>query len=134
MKTKTIKQKAIIPASPEKVYKALLSSKEHAAFTGAEAKISAKQGGFFSAHGGYITGKNLKLVKGKKIIQTWKATEPNWPETHFSEVIFELKKKGNGTEIIFTHNEVPAVSAKTFADGWKQYYWIPMKKYFKSKK
>lgn len=44
MKTKTIKQKAIFPASPEKVYKALMNSKEHSAFTGAEAKIKDKVG------------------------------------------------------------------------------------------
>ena len=134
MKTTTIKQVAIIPASPEKVYKALLSSKEHSEFTGAEAKISDKIGGEFSAHGGYITGRNIKLVKGKMIVQSWKPTESNWPDTHWSEAIFELRKKGTGTEIMFTHKEVPAASAKTFANGWKEYYWKPMAAYFKKKK
>ena len=134
MKTKTIKQKAIIPASPEKVYKALMSSKEHSAFTGADAKISDKVGAKYSAHGGYIDGKNLKLVKGKKIVQSWKAAEPNWPDGHFSTVTFDLKKNSKGTEITFTHDEVPAGNAKSLANGWKEYYWKPMKKYFQSKK
>lgn len=73
-------------------------------------------------------------MKGKKIIQSWKVTDANWPETHFSEVIFELKKKGIGTEINFTLELVPAASAKTFVNGWKKYYWQPMKAYFAKNK
>ncbi len=134
MKTKTIKQKAILPAEPSAVYKALMNAKEHSAFTGAEAKIKDKVGTSFSAYRGYIVGKNLKLVKGKMIIQTWKAGESNWPEGHFSQVTFELKKKGNGTEISFTHSDVPTANAKSISNGWKLYYWNPMKEYFSKKK
>lgn len=134
MKTKTIKQKTILPAEPSAVYKALMSSTEHSAFTGAEAKIKDKVGTSFSAHGGYIIGKNLKLVKGKKIVQSWKAAESNWPEGHLSQVTFELKKKGKGTEIIFTHSNVPSANVKSLGNGWKKYYWNPMKEYFKNKK
>jgi len=134
MKTKIIKQKAVIPAPPERVYKALMSSKEHTAFTGTEANIKDKAGEKFSTYDGYVEGKNLKLVKGKKIVQSWKAAENNWPDGHFSEVTFELKKKGSGTEIIFTHKEVPAEYAKSLSDGWKEYYWEPMTEYFKLKK
>ncbi len=134
MKTKTIKQKAVIPASPEKVYNALMHSKEHSAFSNSGVKIKDKVGTSFSAYDGYIEGKNLKLVKGKKIVQSWKAAESNWPKGHLSEVIFELKKKGIGTEIIFTHKDVPAEYAKSISDGWKDYYWNPLKEYFKTKR
>lgn len=134
MKTKTIKQKALIPASPEKVYRALMSSQEHTAFTGAAARVKDKTGTKFTAYDGYIEGKNIKLVKGKQIIQTWKAGEANWPTGHFSKVKYELKKKGNATEIVFTHSDVPAANAKSLSSGWKEYYWKPMTAYFKTKK
>ena len=134
MKTKTIKQKTILPAEPNVVYKTLMNAKAHSSFTGSEANIKDKAGAKFTAYGGYIEGKNLKLVKGKKIVQSWKAAETNWPEGHFSRVTFELKKKGNGTEIIFTHSHVPAANAKSISNGWKSYYWNPMKEYFNKKK
>ena len=134
MKTKTIKQKAIIPAEPMQVYDLLMGSKGHAAFTDHAAKVTDKVGAKFTAYDGYISGKNLKLVKGKKIVQSWKAAETEWPEKHWSEVIFELKKKGKGTEIIFTHKEVPAPLVKSLSNGWKEYYWKLMKEYFNSKK
>ena len=134
MKTKTIKQKIILSAEPSAVYKALMNAKEHAAFTGAATTVKDKVGAKFAAYDGYIEGKNLKLVKGKKIVQTWKAGEGNWPEGHFSTVIFELKKKGNGTQISFTHSDVPVANAKSINNGWRLYYWNPMKEYFNKKK
>ena len=130
MKTKTIKQKAFVPAEPSAVYKALMNSKEHSAFTGAKATIKDKAGMKFTAYDGYISGKNLELIKGKKIVQSWSAGESNWPDGHFSKVTFELKKKGTGTKIIFTHSNVPVANAKSLSNGWKQFYWNPMKKYF----
>ena len=66
--TKTIKQIILIPATPEEVYDALIDEKKHAEFTGAKAKIDPKIGGKFTAWDGYIFGKNLELVKGKKIV------------------------------------------------------------------
>ena len=78
LKTTTITQKVVIPASPEEVYDAFMDAKKHSAFTGAKATSDAKVGGEFSAWDGYITGKNLELEKGKRIVQEWITTE--WPE------------------------------------------------------
>lgn len=130
MKTKTIKQKAIIPASPLEVYNALTDSKKHTAFTRAKAKVSTKEGGAYTAYDGYITGKNIKLVPGKKIVQTWRAVDGVWPEEHESEVTFDLKKHPKGTEISFTHKNVPASQVAEFTKGWKDFYWAPLKEYF----
>ena len=68
-KTRTIRQKVIISASPEDVYDAFMDPKKHAAFTGGEASGSSKVGGEFSAWDGYITAKNLDLKNGQKIVQ-----------------------------------------------------------------
>jgi activator of HSP90 ATPase len=140
MKTKTIKQGGMFPASPERIYKILMDSKLHSKFTGDVAKISKKVGGKFSAFSGYITGKNLVLQPGKKIVQAWRGSE--WPKGHMSEVTYLLKPakspKGHlgesafggkgGTKLMFTHKGVPANDYKDKVKGWKKYYWEPLKK------
>lgn len=130
---KTIKQKVLLQANPASVYKALMNSKEHSKFTESEVNIKDKAGSKFTAYDGYIEGKNIELVKGKKIVQNWKANESNWPEGHYSLVTFNLKKKGNSTELNFIHSEVPSANAKSLSNGWKKFYWAPMKEYFKNK-
>ena len=126
MKMKTIKQGAKFASSPETVYKYLMDSKLHTKFTGDVAKISKKVGGKFSAFSGYITGKNLVLQPGKKIVQAWTTTE--WPKWHMSEVTYLLKKAKGGTKLMFTHKNVPAYDYKDKTSGWKKYYWEPLKK------
>jgi activator of HSP90 ATPase len=69
-KTGTKRQKVLIPnSSPELIYRALLSSKQHSAFTGSPAKINSRVRATFSAWDGYIFGKNIELQNGKKIVQ-----------------------------------------------------------------
>lgn len=66
MKVTTIKQNAVIPATPDEVYEAFIDAKKHSAFTGSKATCNPKIGGKFTAWDGYISGKNLELEKGKK--------------------------------------------------------------------
>ena len=131
MKTKTIKQGAMFAASPMRVYKALMDSKQHSKFTGDVAKISKRVGGKFSAFSGYIIGTNLVLQPGKKIVQAWRSSD--WPKGHMSEVIFLLKKAPKGTKLMFTHKSVPANDVKDKTSGWKDYYWQPLKKFLEKK-
>lgn len=130
MHTTTISQTVSLPATPIQVYQALLSSKNHSAFTGDEARMSARVGGTFSAFSGYITGKNLALHPGKTIIQEWRAEEEHWPADHFSVATFELKAARSGTTLMFSQTGVPIEHAKSIANGWKAYYWEPLKKFF----
>lgn len=131
MKTKSFKQKVTIAgASPKEIYEALMDSKMHTAITGGAAKISKKVGGAFSAYDGYAIGKNLELIEGKKIVQTWRPVDSTWPEDHDSEIIFELKKSVKGTEISFTHKNVPVERVDEFKKGWIDFYWQPLKVYF----
>ena len=50
-----------IPASPDEIYAAWMSSEGHAAMTGGEAHIGPKVGDEFDAWDGYIHGKTLEL-------------------------------------------------------------------------
>ena len=130
MKTKTIHQSIWLPAKPEEVYNAFLDEKQHSKFTGAKAKISPKVGGKFSLWDGTIYGVTLKLEKNKKIVQSWRSSD--WEdEDHFSEVQFEFSPEKNGTKLVLIHKKVPVENSEDISDGWKQFYWKPLKEYFK---
>jgi len=126
-----IRQKVLIPNStPEKVYKAFLSSREHGKFTGSQAKISARRGAKFTTWDGYISGKNLSLEKGKKIEQEWRTTE--FPEGYPDSILkISLKKKGDSTELSMIQSKVPASQVKRYDEGWHTSYWKPLEAYFK---
>jgi uncharacterized protein YndB with AHSA1/START domain len=129
MKTGTIRQSVTIRASPNAVYDAIMTTRGHAGFTGAKARISPKIGGKFSAWDGYIHGTNLELVRGKKIVQAWVPTEETWPEGHESIVRFQLSRTATGTRLKFTHEKVPVEHVGHLAQGWKDHYWAPLKAY-----
>jgi activator of HSP90 ATPase len=131
VKTKTIRQAITLPASPEEVYDAWMDSKKHSAFTGGKAVISQKVDGAFTVFDGYASGKNLALVPGKKIVQSWKAAEGGWPDEYYSELTVSLKAKGKATVLSFVQTGVPEGSAADVAQGWKDYYWTPLKEFFK---
>lgn len=125
MKTKTIKQTVTFPASPHEIYELLMNSKKHAKFSGGAANVSAKVGGRVEAYDGYIEGKNVELVKDKKIVQDWRASD--WPEGVWSVVRFELEPTKTGTRLSFTQTGVPQEFVSDITTGWKEFYWTPMK-------
>jgi len=126
--TKILKQTINFEVDPETVYEALMDPKIVEQYTGQKAKIGQKVGDKFTAYGDYIEGINLELIKGKKIVQSWRASD--WPKEHYSEVIFDLKKEGKGTKLIFTQNNIPKEQFKEIEKGWEDYYWEPMREMF----
>jgi uncharacterized protein YndB with AHSA1/START domain len=129
MKFEVIKQVAIIDASPIEVYEAYVDPKKHATFTGDTATGTARVGGRFAAGNGYISGKYLKLEKGKRILHEWTTTE--WPKGYPPSLVeLVLKPKGKRTELTMIHSKVPAEQAADYDQGWKDFYWEPMKRYF----
>ncbi len=131
--TGIIRHTFLIPlASPEEIYRAFVSSREHTEVTRSEAKCSAKVGGRFTAWDKYISGKNLELVEGKKIVQEWKTSE--WPQGYEPSILkIFLKKKGGGTQLSMTQSRVPASQVDQYDKGWYESYWEPLKQYFRTK-
>jgi activator of HSP90 ATPase len=134
MKTKTIKQSATFSATPEQVYHLIMDQKKHEAFTGAKASMSTSINGKFSVFDGYCRGYNIELVEGKKIVQAWHFEEEGWPEEHYSLCTFLFEKDGDKTKLSFLQTGIPEESAESLKEGWKKYYWGPMKAYLKEKK
>lgn len=116
-----------INAPAAKVYKALLDSAQHAAFTGAPAEISTTEGGAFSAHGGMVHGRNIALIPNSRIIQAWRIK--NWPEGVFSIARFELSEEGGKTRLVFDQAGIPDDALAHIDGGWKTMYWEPLNQY-----
>lgn len=132
MKTGAIRQSVVLPGTPEEVYRALMTTAGHEEFTGVPARISPRVGGSFMAWDGYIHGKNLELVPGKRIVQTWRPSEDGWPVRHFSKVTYLLSKAPRGTRLRFAHTGVPLDHVGHLRAGWKESYWEPLSKYLKT--
>ncbi len=133
MKTDSLKVSAVIPAAREAVYKAWLNDKEHGAMTDTPAaKISARVGGKFTAGGGYMWGKTLELDPPRRIVQSWRTTE--FPEeAPDSRLEIDLEEARGGTRITITQTEIPSGQGESYRQGWIDYYFTPMKKYFSRK-
>ena len=128
-----IEQTVIVSGTPEEVYEAFMDAKKHTKFTGSKATSNPVIGGKFTAWDGYIAGKNLDLKKGKLIVQEWVDTD--WPEGYPpSRLELTLKKVPEGTEIHMSHSQIPASRAEELKEGWNEFYWEPMKKYFLKQK
>jgi len=126
----TITQKIIIKATPTEVYDAFIDPKKHSEFTGSKATGKPVVGSKFTAWDGYIQGKNLELEKGKRIVQEWVTTD--WPKNFPpSRLELNFKDLGGKTEITMVHLDVPAVQEDELKQGWKDFYWEPLKDYFR---
>jgi activator of HSP90 ATPase len=122
---KSIRQTVTFKASPHEVYEALMDEKKHAAFTGGGAKISRRVGGRFVIYDGEIEGKNLELVPDQKIVQSWRYSD--WPEGHYSTVSFSLEEIEKGSRLVFLQTGVPDDKYEDIKQGWKDFYWEPLK-------
>jgi activator of HSP90 ATPase len=129
----TITQKVIIPkVSPKQVYEAYVDPKKHSEFTGSEATGKPVVGGKFTAWDGYISGKFLELEEGKRLVQEWTSTD--FPEDALpSKLELTFREVPKGTEIVMVHSNVPKDQEDETAEGWTEFYWEPLKQYFKKK-
>ena len=126
--SKKIEQTVFFKATIHEVYEALMDSEKHAAFTNSSAAISREEGGAYTAYDGYITGKNLELVPDQKIVQSWRAED--WPEGQFSRIQFIFRPVKEGTQLDFTHSDLPEGTEDEFTQGWIDNYWEPLKAFF----
>lgn len=124
-----IHQEVTFQARPQDVYALLLTSEKFSDMSGgAPAGISPEVGGAVSLFGGQIEARNLELVEGTRIVQSWRAG--NWPEGVHSVVRFELVSDGDKTKIFFDQAGFPEGAEEHLEPGWHKMYWDPMKAMF----
>lgn len=116
------------PVSPSEIYNAWLDSVHHTRMTGGLANMSLKENETFSAWDGYITGQNIKLIKDKEIVQSWRTSDFKENDED-SKLNIKLKATDKGTELLLIHTDIPKGDSN-YKQGWEDHYFMPMKKYF----
>jgi uncharacterized protein YndB with AHSA1/START domain len=120
---------ATIPASPQEIYEAWLDSLGHSEMTGGEASMSDEVGAEVSAWDGYINGRNLELIPGERIVQTWRTSE--FAKEHDDSVIsIVLREVSGGALLTLEHSNVPDDHRSYEEGGWQSNYFEPMVVYF----
>ena len=130
MKTRTLTQTVTFKATPKAVYEMIMNSQKHGSLSGTKAKISRRVGGPFSAWDGHITGYNLALKPGRKVVQAWRAT--GWWPNHYSVAIFDIQRVRGGSRLRFNQIGIPPHRYSGHYRGWIETYWTPMKEFLET--
>ena len=119
---KTITQKVVFKnATAKQLYDLYMDPKKHTLVTGAATRTSGKEGSSFNS-GGYITGKNLRIIKDKLITQSWRAAD--WSKDDLDSIfLLTFEQKGRDAVLNMVHANVPDKHANAIDKGWYTYYW-----------
>jgi uncharacterized protein YndB with AHSA1/START domain len=108
IKTRTIRLRVFIHASPREVFKAISEPEILTRWFMDNATLSHRKGGHYSftwKGGPTHTGRVLEFVQGKRIALTWQ-----WPgkeEQLVTKLKLSLEPKEGGTVLKFTHSGFP---------------------------
>ena len=121
-----------VPANPRQVYDAWLDSRSHAKMTGDRpATVTANEGRRFAALRGFVSGKNVTLEPGRRIVQTLRTKEFLESDAD-SQIEVLLEPVAGGTRVTIHHTNVPDHLGKYRDAGWQSNYFEPMKRFFGS--
>jgi activator of HSP90 ATPase len=119
----------LLPVAPEEVWAAWVDGPRHTAMTGAPATCDARPGGAFTAWDGYNRGTNLVLEPSHRIVQSWRTSQFSATDAD-SRLEILITSEDGGTRIRLLHTNIPAGQGPSYAAGWEQYYFAPMRRYF----
>ena len=129
--TPIIQQSVRFRTTPQALFDLYMDSKKHSRSTGAPARISRKSGSKFTAFGKQLEGKTLHVVRGKQIVQFWRAA--HWKKEDSSILVLNFSRVAGGAQIDLVHIGVPSYDQKGVRKGWPKYYWRPWKKFLSQK-
>ena len=122
-------QRYRIIAKSDKVWDALVNPKTIEKWGGGPAVMEDKIGFEFSLWGGDVYGKNIEVERYKKLVQEWYGGEWNRP----SIVTISLNADGHCTEVLLEQKDIPLEEIKEINEGWRDYYFEPLKKLLEEK-
>ncbi len=127
----SIRVSAVFPTTPQDLYAAWLDSERHGAFTGLTATVESHIGGRHTAWDGYIEGEILELEPNRRILQSWRSLDfPADAPNSRLEVLLHSTSDG-GVEMTLVHSEIPEGQGSDYEEGWFEYYFKPMQRYFR---
>ncbi len=129
MGKEALRVSTVLAASPQVVYRAWFDASQHAAFTKQTAKLDDFIGGKFALRDGKITGRNMALEFGRRLVQSWRSADfPRGAPDSRLEIVFE--SVGAGTRMTVMHSELPEGFAEPLRAFWAEAYGAPMTDYF----
>lgn len=133
-KISKIEKKIQITASIKRVWAALTQPAALGGWMGDpdSIKVTLRVGGRYKFFGGETTGKITHLAKPASLEYTWRQSSwlKEWPD---SVVRWELKSKGERTQVRLTHSNFPNKEERDGHDeGWDIYFLKPMKEWLES--
>jgi len=123
---KDFKKYFIIPATPEDVFAALTNTFTIELWTGYKAIMDDQPGTEFSLWDGDITGRNLEVIKDKKLVQEWYFGD----QVEKSLVTIKLFENKKGTQVELIHTNIPDEDYENITEGWINYYFGAIKEFF----
>ncbi|HKC50459.1 MAG TPA: ester cyclase [Myxococcota bacterium] len=135
MAVSTITQDAFFGVPPHDVFEIFVDAGTHSAMSGGErAEIDARVGGEARVFEDAVSATFLEIAPGRRIVQTWR--DRDWPDGHQAqlELQFLPLNDGRGTHVHLTLSGVPADKARQTANGWRDYYWVPIAEFLRDAK
>ncbi len=124
----SIKQQAMIPASPARVYEVLADAAALSALSGMPGLPGRSAGEEFSAFDGHVTGRQIELVPGERIVQAWRF--PVWEPGTYSIVRFTLVPEVGGTRLVIEQHGEPEDWHVHVDTNWPTFYLTPLTNHF----
>ncbi len=124
---KTFRKYYTLPAPADDVYTALTNPVTLQLWTGEPAEMTTEPGSEFSLWDGSITGRNIELDPGKKLVQQWYFGD----QPDDSIVTILLHPKGEGTSVELIHTNIPDEDYDDIQDGWNDSYFGVLKEFYR---
>ena len=133
----SIHQQAAIAADPAQVYELLADAEALSALSGMSGRAGRSAGEEFAAFDGHVTGRQIELVPGRRIVQAWRF--PVWDDGRYSIVRFTLEPEDGGTVLVIDQDGEPddldtLGCHRTWHDhldaNWPTFYLTPLTKHF----
>jgi activator of HSP90 ATPase len=123
---KTFRRTFRIEAEPSDVYAALTNPVTIELWSGYPAQMSTEPGTEFSLWSGDITGRNIEFIQDRKVVQEWYFGD----QEEQSVVIISIIPRGNKSDVIVEHSNIPDEEFENIAEGWREYYMGAINRFF----
>jgi activator of HSP90 ATPase len=119
----SIHQQATIPADPGRVYQVLADARALSALSGMGGRAALAAGEEFAAFDGNVTGRQIEMVPGTRIVQAWRF--PRWEPGQYSLVTFTLTATDGGTRLTIDQHGEPDDWHDHIDANWPTFYLTP---------
>jgi len=126
IKTKKLLLKETFMCTVAEVYNVFIDKQRVNAWTrGAMQSYNPDKNGEFVLFGGVVTGTFVELEQDKKIVMKWRLR--HWPAAHFSTASMAFEQTDKGAKMTLEQSGVPESDIERTKQGWKEFYWNPIK-------